>query len=102
MDEKIDWDSAGDLGTEMLFENGRVRIWRVDLEPGEATDVHTHELPYVLCVIEGESIDVEYPTGESDTLPVVAGGVSYVEPGCTERAINRSDTVFREFVVELK
>jgi quercetin dioxygenase-like cupin family protein len=98
MDEK----RLGDVATRLLFENERVKVWEMDLAPGESSDFHEHELPYLICVREGETVDADFANGKSISIPVQAGQVFYVEPGSRETAVNRSSTRFREFLIELK
>jgi hypothetical protein len=40
----------------MLHDDERVRIWEVDLQPGEATAPHRHEHDYILIILEGDRI----------------------------------------------
>lgn len=92
----------GDVANRLLFENDRVKVWQMDLAPGESSDFHEHKLPYVLCVAEGETVDADFENGKSITIPVTPGTVYYVEPGSRETAVNRSTTRFLEFLIELK
>ena len=92
----------GDVATRVLFENDRVKVWEMDLAPGESSDFHQHRLPYVLCVVEGDTVDADFPNGKSMKIPVKPGQVYFVEPGSKETAVNRSQTRFREFLIELK
>ena len=92
----------GDVATELLFENERVKVWHMDLAPGESSAFHEHTLPYVLCIVEGDTVDADFPNGKSMRIPVRPGQVFFVEPGSRETAVNRSDTRFREFLIELK
>ena len=39
----------GNVANRLLFENERVKVWEMDLAPGESSDFHEHTLPYVLC-----------------------------------------------------
>ena len=42
------------VGTRLLFENERVRVWEVRLEPGVACPFHAHTYPYFwTCVSAG-------------------------------------------------
>ena len=34
------------IGTELVFEDDSVRVWRIDLAPGEKAGWHTHFLDY--------------------------------------------------------
>ena len=91
----------GDVATRLVFENDRVKVWEMLLEPGEASDRHEHTMDYLLCIVEGTSIDADTDAG-SVTIPVAPGTVLYAERGSVETAINRSATRFREILIELK
>lgn len=97
-----DPERFGDVGTRLLVENARVKIWEMLLEPGEASDLHRHTMDYVLCIVEGDSIDAEPPGKPSFRIPVRPGQFFYVNRGSTERAVNRSSLRFRELITELK
>ena len=92
----------GGVGTRVLLENERVKIWEMLLEPGESSDLHQHTMDYVLCIIEGSGIDADRPNGETFKGRVQPGQVFCIKRGGVERAVNRSDTRFREIIVELK
>lgn len=92
----------GNVATRLLVENDRVKIWEMLLEPGESSDLHEHTMDYILCILEGTSVDADPPDGETFHARVQPGKVFYVKRGGIERAVNRSDTRFREIVIELK
>ena len=92
----------GPVATTLLFENELVRVWEMRLAPGERSDRHRHEHPYVICVLEGSRIDAEIEGTGRIEIPVQPGSVFFVPPGSTETAINGSDGLFREILIELK
>ncbi|MGH7820558.1 MAG: cupin domain-containing protein [Candidatus Binatia bacterium] len=94
--------TPGNVANRFLFENERARVWEMRLEPGESSDFHEHTLPYLLCILEGETIDADYEDGRSLRFPIQPGQVVYVEPGNRETAVNRSPVRFREILIELK
>jgi quercetin dioxygenase-like cupin family protein len=94
--------SLGKVATKLLFENELVRVWEMHLAPGERSDRHRHDLPYVMCVVEGSRIDAEIEGMGRVEIPVQPGSVLFVPPGATETAINASDQLFREILIELK
>jgi len=100
-DDKTDED-LGEIGQRIVFENDRVRIWQMTLEPGEASDYHEHKNDYVMCIVEGESIDADFHSGQSVQIPVEPGKAIFVPAGNREVAVNRSGMRFREVVIELK
>src|SRR5262249_747887 len=92
----------GNVATRLLFENERVKVWEMLLEPGESSDLHRHGLDYLLYILEATRIDPDRPDRSSATYPVQPGQLVFVPRGGTERAVNRSAVRFRELLVELK
>jgi hypothetical protein len=92
----------GDVATRLVFENERVKVWEMLLEPGERSARHEHTMDYLLCVLEGESIDADGDDGTSIRIPVEPGTTFFVGRGSVETAVNRSAVRFREMLVELK
>ncbi|HZW32709.1 MAG TPA: hypothetical protein VFF52_18495, partial [Isosphaeraceae bacterium] len=41
------------VGTRLLFENDRVRVWELALAPGESLEAHIHRLDYIILVESG-------------------------------------------------
>src|SRR5207245_11642296 len=71
----------GNVATRLLFENERVKVWEMRLEPGESSDLHRHTLDYLLYILEGASIDADRPDGESLRFPVEPGQLFFVPRG---------------------
>ena len=92
----------GNVANKLLFENELVRVWEMSLAPGECSDRHRHDLPYLLCVLEGSRIDADIEGTGRIEIPVQPGSVFFVPAGATETAINASDRSFREILIELK
>jgi len=98
----------GNVGTKVLFENDRVRIWEMRLGPGESSDVHRHELDNVLVLISGDKIaaipepDTAGPYRDYFEADVVPGTAVYVQRGGVETAKNVGAAPFHEIIVELK
>ena len=106
------------VGTQKVFENDRVIVWHLDLEPGEQGEQHTHELDYVVRILSGSTLEVFGPDGELlDTVELEAGeAVSFRidgdrivadRPGypavpATHSARNIGTTPFREVLIEFK
>ena len=42
-----------DVGTTLRFENERVRVWDITLQPGERGPFHAHTRPYFWTVVSG-------------------------------------------------
>jgi hypothetical protein len=75
----------GDVANRLLFENERVKVWQMDLAPGESSDFHEHKLPYVLCIAEGETVDADFENGKSMRIPVKPGRSTTSSPVAADR-----------------
>ena len=100
--------SLGDVGTRVVFEDDRVRVWQVRLAPGEESDLHRHELDHLLVQVAGDRIavvpepDSEGPYREYLEADVVPGAVVPVRRGGVETARNVGEKEYLEVVIELK
>ena len=52
------------VGTVKVFEDDRVIVWHLDLQPGEQGETHTHELDFAVRVFSGATLEVCGPEGE--------------------------------------
>ena len=93
------------VGTKLLFENDRVRVWDLRLQPGESTGLHRHENDYLYVVIGGGRLQGRDADGASRAVQEMSDGdVRFREldgPDIHE-AINIGDGPWRNIVVELK
>ena len=98
----------GSVATRLLMENDRVRIWEMDLAPGERSATHRHDLDYILVQLEGDRI-AGIP--EPDTCgafrstidaTVEPGRTRYLARGGIETAVNTGARRYREILIELK
>ena len=98
----------GPIGTKVVFEDDRVRVWLLKLAPGEDSATHRHDLDHLLIQIAGDRIaavpeaDTESPYNEYIEADVIPGMVTYVPRGGIETARNIGDHPYREIIVELK
>jgi quercetin dioxygenase-like cupin family protein len=96
---------SNEVGSTLLFENDRVRVWDLRLEPGESTGLHRHSLDYFYVVIgDGklQGVDSEGQTQEAREMK--DGEVHFREVGdeAVHEAVNAGDKPWRNIVVELK
>lgn len=99
-------EPIGNVGTRLLFEDDRIRIWEMHLEPGEASDLHHHETDYYLHIQQGDLI-AGVPPKQSGMDPFVArippeGNTVAVPRGGTEWAVNIGKEPYHEVLIELK
>lgn len=106
------------VGSRLVFEDERVRVWHLDLEPGEQCELHTHKLDYVARIIAGSTVEVLGPNGESlytvtrkpgdavvfsvDCDQIVSSGPESHTIPATHSARNVGSKTFREVLVEFK
>lgn len=113
MTESAHEDHIHDLnrvGDRIVFEDDRVRVWELALEPGSQSHVHQHPHDYLMICIEGDRIAAEAspgqhepygPGGDHVDIPTHPGHVVFVEGGVTENAINSGTKRYRNLIVEL-
>jgi beta-alanine degradation protein BauB len=83
---KAEFDSYaydGNVGSRLLSENERVRVWEIRLEVGERFHVHRHVLDYFWTAVnagrsrqhtsDGTTRDVAYDAGETRHFSFAAG-----------------------------
>lgn len=98
----------GGVGTKVVFEDDRVRVWVLKLAPGERSPTHEHELDHLLIQVKGDRIavdpepDTQSPYRDYMEADVVAGMVTFVPAGGVETAVNCGEEPYYEVIVELK
>lgn len=99
-------DPIGNVGGRVIFEDEKVRMWELVLEPGEASDLHHHEHDYYLIIFEGDLVaGVTPPDSPLDSFVgkvPEAGNTVSIPKGATEWAVNVGEKTYREVIVELK
>jgi len=95
------------VGTRLLFENERVRVWDLALAPGESLEKHVHHNDYLFVVIEGGEllhIDPEHPE-KNQEVQYETDQVVFLEAGSGlihNELVNVGDKPYRNLVIELK
>ena len=106
------------VGSNVIFEDDKIKVWEFNLDPGEQTPVHTHELNYIFYVIDGTTLEVfdknnqflsNIEVKDGDVVPlrlegdelVVIGNESQRIPA-THSARNGGPNRYREILVETK
>ena len=93
------------VGHEVYFENDRVRVWGIDLAPGERVPFHCHRRTYFWVCTEGARGNQRFPTGEMETYDFAGGDVDFLDVKPGEQLIhdleNAGDSRLRFIAVEL-
>jgi hypothetical protein len=98
-------EPSDQVGTKLMFENDRVRVWDLDLAPGESLPAHIHHNDYLILVVSGSTLRFAEPGGERD--------VQFRDDQVSFRAVGPAGKVdhhltnigagrHRNFVIELK
>jgi quercetin dioxygenase-like cupin family protein len=93
------------VGTRLLFENERVRVWDLQLAPGETTGLHRHTTDFLYVVIGDGTLQTVLPDGSREPpRDMHDGDVRYrtVNDESVHEAVNVGATPWRNIVVELK
>ena len=94
-----------EVGARLLFENERVRVWDLQLAPGESTGVHRHERDYLYVVIGDGRLQAADADGERrEASDMKDGEVRFneVDGEAVHEAFNVGDGSWRNIIVELK
>jgi len=94
-----------DVGTKLLGENERVRVWEISLDPGERHLFHCHRTSYFWVAHTGARVRVAFPDGTHHDYEHEAGEVTYLEIPNGEQNVqdltNTGDTPLHITTVEL-
>jgi len=94
-----------ELGTSVWFENQRIRVWEVKLEPGERGAFHSHTTNYFWTVVEGSRGLQRFSDGSYIVRDYVEGETRYLEHTPQTALIhdleNVGDSTLRFVTVEL-
>lgn len=101
-------EQPGPVGQRVVYEDDRVRVWDIVLEPGGYFGLHTHEHDYLIVTLEGARcktqelqadgtwVEVYFDFEAGDVVPVFANG------GQTHRLFSTDDKRFVNRLIELK
>src|SRR5579862_9874195 len=99
-------DERDSVGTAILHENDRVRVWEMRLEPGEACSLHKHRYDYVVVYVTPQNnLEVEWEGSEAmpiraDDGYVIYTGLGYADDLPAHRLRNVGTTLHRQIIVE--
>jgi quercetin dioxygenase-like cupin family protein len=91
----------GPIGTSVLHEDERVRIWETLVEPGGEQPMHEHTLPYVVVCIEAARNRITSLAGESRETDEQPGDVVVRGPAI-HKLENIGETTYRNRLIEVK
>lgn len=98
-------DPTEKVGTRLLLENDRVKVWEIVLAPGERAPFHRHVHPYFYVCAQPGRVRTRFTNGHYVEGDEEAGGVAFMEhspdnPGIHDLE-NVGATTIRYTTVEL-
>ena len=96
---------SSEVGTKLLFENDRVRVWDLRLKPGEGSGLHRHENDYLYVVIgDGKLKGVQGDGTVGEPREMQDGQVVFhkLQEEAVHEAVNAGEKPWRNIVVEFK
>ena len=94
-----------EIGSSVLFENDRVRVWEVRLQPGERGAFHLHDRNYFWTVVDGGIGKQRSPDGTYKLRRYDTGDTSFQDNTPEDSLIhdfeNAGDAEIRFITVEL-
>ena len=100
-------EELGAIASEVLFENEKVTIWNLAVEPGKTSAWHLHERDYVTVTTEGGKISLELEDPETGEItsrhsePPIGSWI-YHGDHQVHRVVNDSDILHQNLLIELK
>jgi hypothetical protein len=99
-------DPLGGVANHVLFEDEKVRIWEMKLEPGEYSALHHHTLDYYLVIFSGDLVaGISKPGNGIDSFVGIVppnGNTVGIPRGAVEWGWNVGEQTYHEVLVELK
>jgi quercetin dioxygenase-like cupin family protein len=94
---------ANPIGTELVYEDDAVKIWRIAPEPGQDAPWHTHVLDYTTVVVDGGVVERPNDDGTVDRFELEPGDFMRGRQGTIRHMVrNVGDTAFSNVIIELK
>jgi mannose-6-phosphate isomerase-like protein (cupin superfamily) len=93
----------GQVGQRIVLENEHVRIWEINLDPGETIDFHIHYHPYLVISLGGGENEIETIFGDRiKTVEELGSTVFINEMRAVHRLTNRAKIPYLSRLIELK
>ncbi|MGA2941440.1 MAG: hypothetical protein ABSE50_05340 [Xanthobacteraceae bacterium] len=93
----------GEIGQRIVLENEHVRIWELNLDPGQSIDFHIHYHPYLVVSLGGGENEIETIFGDCiKTVEELGSTVFINDMRAVHRLTNRAKIPYLSRLIELK
>lgn len=92
------------VGSKILFEDEKVRVWEAEVAPGETLPIHFHDLDYVTVTLTEGDVEVYEADGTVRRGHRVPGDVQVTKVGSGQKHVlkNVGTAPYRNRIIELK
>jgi quercetin dioxygenase-like cupin family protein len=92
-----------EIGQRIVLENEHVRVWEINLDPGETIDFHIHFHPYLVVSLGGGENEIETIFGDKITVHEPLGSTVFInDMRPVHRLTNRAKVRYLSRLIELK
>jgi hypothetical protein len=92
-----------EIGQRIVLENEHVRVWEINLDPGETIDFHIHFHPYLVISLGGGENEIETIFGDKINVNEPLGSTVFMnDMRPVHRLTNRSSVRYLSRLIELK
>lgn len=92
----------GKIGDEVIFENERIRVWRLTLAPNGVQPWHQHDLPYLVVPLTPGDNFMRFADGRERPTKETPGEVMWREAGIPHELTNRGQATYSNVLIEFK
>ena len=86
----------------MVLENDRVKVYRVSIDPKQATGIRSRTLPWLRISISQSMISINEPGKPPKTVQTRPGDYRWHEAGTTDSIENVGSTTYEATEIEWK
>jgi len=95
--------TLGEVGQRIVLENEHVRIWEINLDPGQTIAFHIHFHPYIVVSLGGGENEIETIFGDKITTQEPLGALVFMnDMRPVHRLTNRANIRYLSRLIELK
>lgn len=86
---------------KLVLQNEYTRVFRVELPPGQSTQLHRHEHDYVAVHLSAAQVENAREGSPAVMQSVQFGQVGFTRGGFSHRVTNKGNTAFRVLAIEV-
>jgi hypothetical protein len=92
-----------EIGQRIVLENEYIRVWEINLDPGETIDFHIHFHPYLVVSLGGGENEIETIFGNKIMVNEPLGSTVFInDMRPVHRLTNRANVRYLSRLIELK